>query len=143
MKIGICSDHAGLDYKTRLIAYLLGKGHEVVNFGTDSHESCDYPDFAHALGNAMDKGEVDAGIALCGTGNGMMMTLNRHPKVRACLAWNTEIARLCKEHNDANVLVMPARFVSYRMAVMMVRTWMETKFAGGRHKRRIDKIDID
>ena len=143
MKIGICSDHAGLDYKTRLIAYLLGKGHEVVNFGTDLPESCDYPDYAHPLAEAVRKGEVDAGIALCGTGNGMALTLNHHKGVRACLAWNTEIARLCKEHNDANVLVMPARFVSYRMAVMMVRTWMETKFAGGRHKRRIDKIDID
>lgn len=142
MRIGICSDHAGLEFKTRLITYLLGKGHEVVNFGTDSPESCDYPDFAHRLGYAMDKGEVDAGIALCGTGNGMMMTLNRHPSVRACLAWNLEVARLTKEHNDANVLVMPARFVSYRMAVMMVRAWMETKFARGRHQRRIDKIAL-
>ncbi len=142
MKIGICSDHAGLDYKTRLIAYLLGKGHEVVNYGTDSPESCDYPDFAHRLGEAVDKGEVDAGIALCGTGNGMVMTLNRHPSVRACLAWNTEIARLTKEHNNANVLVMPARFVSYRMAVMMVSTWLKTEFAGGRHQRRIDKIPL-
>ena len=142
MKIGICSDHAGLDYKTRLIAYLLGKGHEVVNYGTDSPESCDYPDFAHRLGEAVDKGEVDAGIALCGTGNGMVMTLNRHPYVRACLAWNTEIARLTKEHNNANVLVMPARFVSYRMAVMMVSTWLKTEFAGGRHQRRIDKIPL-
>ena len=142
MKIGICSDHAGLDYKTRLIAYLLGKGHEVVNYGTDSPESCDYPDFAHRLGEAVDKGEVDAGIALCGTGNGMVMTLNRHPSVRACRAWNTEIARLTKEHNNANVLVMPARFVSYRMAVMMVGTWLKTEFAGGRHQRRIDKIPL-
>lgn len=142
MKIGICSDHAGLDYKTRLIAYLLGKGHEVVNFGTDSPESCDYPDFAHKLGEALDKGEVDAGIALCGTGNGMVMTLNRHQSVRACLAWNTEVARLTKEHNNANVLVMPARFVSYRMAVMMVGTWLKTEFAGGRHQRRIDKIPL-
>ena len=142
MKIGIFSDHAGLDYKTRLIAYLLGKGHEVVNYGTDSPESCDYPDFAHRLGEAVDKGEVDAGIALCGTGNGMVMTLNRHPSVRACLAWNTEIARLTKEHNNANVLVMPARFVSYRMAVMMVSTWLKTEFAGGRHQRRIDKIPL-
>lgn len=142
MKIGICSDHAGLDYKTRLIAYLLGKGHQVVNFGTDSSESCDYPDFAHRLGNAVASGEVDAGIALCGTGNGMAITLNHHHGIRAGLAWNTEIARLVKEHNNANVLVMPARFVSYRMAVMMVRTWIETKFAGGRHQRRIDKIEL-
>ena len=131
-KIGICSDHAGVDYKTRLIAYLLGKGYEVVNFGTDSTDSCDYPDFAHPLADAVEAGDVDAGIALCGTGNGMA--------IRAGLAWNTEVAKLVKEHNNANVLVMPARFVSYRMAVMMVRTWLTTQFAGGRHQRRIDKI---
>ena len=140
MKIGICSDHAGVDYKARLIAYLLGKGHEVVNFGTDSTESCDYPDYAHPLAAAVESGEVDAGIALCGTGNGMALTLNHHPGIRAGLAWNTEVARLVKEHNNANILVMPARFVSYRMAVMMVRTWLTTQFAGGRHQRRIDKI---
>ena len=120
MKIGICSDHAGVDYKARLIAYLLGKGHEVVNFGTDSTESCDYPDYAHPLAAAVESGEVDAGIALCGTGNGMALTLNHHPGIR--------------------ILVMPARFVSYRMAVMMVRAWLTTPFAGGRHQRRIDKI---
>ena len=140
MKIGICSDHTGVDYKSRLIAYLLGKGYEVVNFGTDSTESCDYPDFAHPLGDAVAGGEVDAGIALCGTGNGMALTLNRHCGVRAGLAWNVEVATLVKAHNNANVLVLPARFVSYRKAVMMVRAWLNTEFAGGRHQRRIDKI---
>ena len=140
MKIGICSDHAGLEYKTRLISYLLGKGHEVVNFGTDSPQSCDYPDFAHALGAAVEDGSVDAGIALCGTGNGMAITLNHHRGVRAGLAWGTAIAALVKEHNNANVLVLPARFISYRMAVSCVRTWLTTPFAGGRHQRRIDKI---
>ena len=142
MKIGICSDHAGLDYKTRLISYLLGKGYEVVNFGTDSSESCDYPDFAHALANAVEKGEVDSGIALCGTGNGMAITLNHHRGIRAGLAWGTAIAALVKEHNNANVLVLPARFISYRMAVSCVRTWLTTDFAGGRHQRRIDKIPV-
>lgn len=142
MKIGICSDHAGLDYKTRLISYLLGKGYEVVNFGTDSPESCDYPDFAHALANAVEKGEVDSGIALCGTGNGMAITLNHHRGIRAGLAWGTAIAALVKEHNNANVLVLPARFISYRMAVSCVRTWLTTDFAGGRHQRRIDKIPV-
>ena len=140
MKIGICSDHTGVDYKSRLIAYLLGKGYEVVNFGTDSTESCDYPDFAHPLGDAVAGGEVDAGLALCGTGNGMALTLNRHCGVRAGLAWNVEVATLVKAHNNANVLVLPARFVSYRKAVMMVRAWLNTEFAGGRHQRRIDKI---
>lgn len=142
MKIGICSDHAGLDYKSRLISYLLGKGYEVVNFGTDSPESCDYPDFAHALAYAVEKGEVDAGIALCGTGNGMAITLNHHKGVRAGLAWGTAIAGLVKEHNNANVLVLPARFISYQMAVSCVRTWLATPFAGGRHQRRIDKIPV-
>ena len=142
MKIGICSDHAGLDYKTRLISYLLGKGHEVVNFGTDSPESCDYPDFAHQLGSAVEDGSVDCGIALCGTGNGMAITLNHHKGVRAGLAWGTAIAGLVKEHNNANVLVLPARFISYQMAVSCVRTWLTTDFAGGRHQRRIDKIPV-
>lgn len=139
-RIGICSDHTGVEYKSRLIGYLLGKGYEVVNFGTDSTDSCDYPDFAHPLAAAIETGEVDAGIALCGTGNGMALALNHHRGIRAGLAWNTQVARLVKEHNNANVLVMPARFVSYRMAVMMVRVWLTTEFAGGRHQRRIDKI---
>ncbi len=140
MKIGICSDHAGVEYKAKLISYLLGKGYEVVNFGTDSTESCDYPDFAHPLGSAVESGECDLGIAICGTGNGMAITLNHHKGVRAGLAWNTTVGALVKEHNNANVLVLPARFISYRMAVSIVRTWLTTKFAGGRHQRRIDKI---
>lgn len=139
-RIGICSDHTGVEYKSRLIGYLLGKGYEVVNFGTDCTDSCDYPDFAHPLAAAVESGEVDAGIALCGTGNGMALALNHHRGIRAGLAWNTTVARLVKEHNNANVLVLPARFVSYRMAVMMVRAWLTTEFAGGRHLRRIDKI---
>lgn len=140
MIIGICNDHAGVEYKTKLISYLLGKGHEVVNFGTDSEESVDYPDFAHPLAEAVEKGEVDRGIALCGTGNGMAITLNHHRGIRAGLAWNTAIAGLIRRHNDANVLVMPARFISYRMAVSIVRTYLTTEFEGGRHLRRIEKI---
>lgn len=140
MKIGICSDHAGLEYKTKLISYLLGKGYEVSNFGTDSADSCDYTDFAHPLANSVENGECDLGIALCGTGNGMAMSLNHHRGIRAGLAWNTEIGKLVKEHNNANVLVMPARFISYRMAVAIVRAWLGGKFEGGRHQRRIDKI---
>lgn len=140
MIIGICSDHAGVEYKTKLISYLLGKGHEVVNFGTDSEESVDYPDFAHPLAEAVEKGEVDRGIALCGTGNGMAITLNHHRGIRAGLAWNTAIAGLIRRHNDANVLVMPARFISYRMAVSIVRTYLTTEFEGGRHLRRIARI---
>lgn len=142
MKIGICNDHAAFEYKTKLVSYLLGKGYEVVNFGCDSLDSCDYPDFAHKLAAAMEKGEVDAGIAMCGTGNGMAMSLNRHRGIRAALAWNTAVAKVVKEHNNANVLVMPARFVSYRMVVAMTRVWLTTGFAGGRHQRRIDKVEI-
>lgn len=142
MKIGICSDHAGLEYKTRLISYLLGKGHNIVNFGTDSDTSCDYTDFAHPLAEAVEKGEVESGIAICGTGNGMAITLNHHQGVRAGLAWSSEIGRLVKAHNNANVLVLPARFISYRMAQSVVRTWMNTEFEGGRHERRISKIPV-
>jgi len=140
MKIGICNDHAGVEYKLKLVKYLTGKGHTVVNFGTDTSESCDYSDFAHPLARAVESGEVDAGIAICGTGNGMAMTLNKHQGIRAGLAWNTAVAHLVKEHNNANVLVMPARFASYRMVVSMVREWLTTQFAGGRHERRIGKI---
>ena len=142
MKIGICSDHAGLDYKTRLISYLLGKGYDIVNFGTDSPDSCDYADFAHPMASAVENGEIDCGIALCGTGNGMALALNHHEGIRAGLAWNKEVAHLVKEHNNANVLVMPARFASYQMCNLMVREWLSTEFAGGRHQRRIDKIPV-
>lgn len=140
MKIGICSDHAGVEYKTRLIAYLEHRGVEVVNFGTDSTDSMDYPDVAHPLAEAVESGRVDLGIAMCGTGNGMAMSLNHHRGIRAGLAWNREIARLVKEHNNANVLVMPARFCSFTMVRLMTREWLETGFAGGRHLRRIEKI---
>lgn len=142
MKIAICSDHAGLEYKTKLISYLISKGYEVLNFGTDSPESCDYPDFAHPLASAVENGEADCGIALCGTGNGMAITLNHHRGIRAGLAWNCAVGELVKQHNNANVLVLPARFISYRMAVSVVRTWLATPFEGGRHQRRIDKIPV-
>ena len=142
MTIGICNDHAAVEYKFKLVKYLERKGHKVVNFGTDTLDSCDYPDFAHPLAEAVENGRVDKGIALCGTGNGMAITLNHHKGIRAGLAWNTAVAHLVKEHNNANVLVMPARFASYRMCVSMVREWLATEFAGGRHERRIDKIPV-
>ena len=142
MTIGICNDHAAVEYKVKLVKYLERKGHKVVNFGTDTLDSCDYPDFAHPLAEAVENGRVDKGIALCGTGNGMAITLNHHKGIRAGLAWNTAVAHLVKEHNNANVLVMPARFASYRMCVSMVREWLATEFAGGRHERRIDKIPV-
>ena len=137
MKIGIASDHAGFEYKGKLIELLRKKGYEVTDFGTFSEASCDYPEFAHALGNAIEKKEVDAGIAMCGTGNGMAISLNKHQGVRAGLAWNSEIGRLVKAHNHANVLVMPARFISYQMATRILNMWLKTSEDGGRHDRRI------
>ena len=141
MKIGLASDHAGYEYKQQLIAYLRRKGISVVDYGTHGTASVDYPDFAHALAEGIEKGEVDRGIALCGTGNGMAMSLNHHRGIRAGLAWNKAIAELIKAHNDANVLVMPARFISPAMARLIIRTWLGTAFEGGRHQRRIDKIE--
>ena len=138
----MASDHAGYEYKTRLVELLKKKGYEVVDFGTDSEVSCDYPDYAHPLAEAVEKGKVDLGVALCGTGNGMSITLNKHQGVRAGLAWNREIGRLVKAHNNANVLVMPARFISYPMATRILNTWLSTQFEGGRHQRRIDKIPV-
>lgn len=140
MAIGICSDHAGFDYKSRLITYLEKKGYAVEDFGTHSTESMDYPDVAHPLAEAVESGKVDCGIAMCGTGNGMAMTLNKHQGIRAGLAWGTEIGRLVKAHNNANVLVMPARFISFRMVQAITKVWLETPFEGGRHERRVEKI---
>ena len=142
MKIGVAGDHAGYEYKNRLAELLTKKGYDVADYGTYSEVSCDFPDYAHALAEAVQKKEVDLGIALCGTGNGMAITLNKHKGVRAGLAWNSEIGRLVKAHNDANVLVMPARFISYQMATRIVNTWLNTPIEGGRHERRREKIDI-
>ena len=142
MKIGVAGDHAGYEYKNRLAELLTRKGYDVADYGTYSEVSCDFPDYAHALAEAVQKKEVDLGIALCGTGNGMAITLNKHQGVRAGLAWNSEIGRLVKAHNDADVLVMPARFISYQMATRIVNTWLNTPIEGGRHERRREKIDI-
>ena len=142
MKIGVAGDHAGYEYKNRLAELLTKKGHDVADYGTYSEVSCDYPDYAHALAEAVLRKEVDLGIALCGTGNGMAITLNKHKGIRAGLAWNSEIGRLVKAHNDANVLVLPARFISYQMATRIVNTWLSTPVEGGRHQRRRDKIEI-
>lgn len=142
MKIGIASDHAGFEYKGKLIELLRKKGYEVTDFGTFSEASCDYPEFAHALGNAIEKKKVDAGIAMCGTGNGMAISLNKHQGVRAGLAWNSEIGRLVKAHNHANVLVMPARFISYQMATRILNMWLKTSEDGGRHDRRVSMIPV-
>ena len=140
MKIGICNDHAGVDYKNRLSEYLTGKGYEIVNFGTDTPDSIDYSDLAHPLAEAVESGEVDLGIAFCGTGNGMAMTLNKHQGIRAGICWSVEIGKLIKQHNKANVLVLPARFISYETVVEITDAWLTEEFEGGRHLNRINKI---
>ena len=140
MTIGICNDHAGVDFKNKITRLLKARGIDVVNFGTDTLASVDYPDYAHALASAVEGGKVDLGIAICGTGNGMAITLNKHAGIRAGLAWDKEIGALVKAHNNANVLVLPARFIPYRTASLIVRTWLDTPFEGGRHQKRIDKI---
>ena len=140
MKIGICNDHAGVDYKNQLSEYLKGKGYEIVNFGTDTTASMDYPDVAHPLAEAVETGKVDLGIAFCGTGNGIGITLNKHQGIRAGLCWTPEIGKLIKQHNNANVLVMPARFISYETVVEITDAWLTEEFEGGRHQTRIDKM---
>lgn len=141
-KIGIANDHAGYEMKEFLVGYLDAMGYDVFDYGTDSPESCDYPDFAHALANAIQAGEVPRGITLCGTGNGIAITANRHRGVRAGLAWNTEIAELIRRHNDANVLSLPARFIDNTEATRIVDTFLNTPFDGGRHQRRVEKIEL-
>ena len=139
-KIGIASDHAGYEMKEFLIGYLGSRGYEVLDFGTDSPESVDYPDYAHPLARAIESGELTEGVALCGSGEGMTITLNKHQGIRAGLAWIPEIARLIRQHNNANIIVLPARFITNDEAVALLEAYFESEFEGGRHPRRIDKI---
>lgn len=140
MKIAIGNDHAGPDYKHLIVAYLKSEGHEVFNFGTDTPDSVDYPDFGHQVATAVQNGEADRGIVICGSGNGIAMSANKHQKVRAALCWMKEIAILAREHNDANVISIPARYTSQNQALEMVKAFLTTDFEGGRHQRRVDKI---
>ncbi len=137
-KIAFASDHAGYELKLKLEKYVESKGYEIEDFGTDSEESCDYPDFAHPAAMAVEDGRCAFGIAMCGSGNGIQMTLNKHQCIRAALCWLPELAALAKQHN--NILVLPARFISYEEAVKIVDAYLDAKFEGGRHQRRIDKI---
>ena len=141
-KIAFASDHAGYGLKLVLKKYLAEKGYEMIDYGTDSEESCDYPDFAHALGEAIDNGELERGLGLCGSGEGISMTLNKHQSVRAALCWIPEIAKLSRQHNNSNVLCMPARFITNDEALAMLDIWLETEFEGGRHQRRLDKMPL-
>lgn len=140
MKISIGNDHAGTDYKFAISEFLKSKGHELTNHGTDSSESVDYPDFVHPVARDVQDGKADFGIIICGSGNGANMTANKHQGVRSALCWNKEITALAREHNDANVLSIPARYTSLPQAVEMVKVFLETSFEGGRHARRVEKI---
>ena len=142
MKIAIASDHAGFEYKERLVEYLRGNGYEVKDFGTYSPESMDYPDTVHPLSVAIEKGEYDKGIVLCGSGNGVSMTANKHQGICCALCWNVEIAWLARLHNDANVCGLPARFIAYEEAREVVDRFLTTEFEGGRHQRRVEKIPL-
>ena len=141
LKIAICSDHAGFELKQIVNEYLTLKNPvDFKDFGTYSAESCDYADFAHPMASAVENGEFDYGISICGSGNGISMTVNKHQGIRAALCWNEEIASLARQHNNANVLSLPARFVSEEQALRMVDVFFSTDFEGGRHQGRIDKI---
>lgn len=140
MKISIGNDHAGTDYKKAIVAILIAKGYKVTNYGTDLNLSVDYPDFGHPVAKDVSDGKVDFGIVICGSGNGIAMTVNKYPKVRAGLCWNKEIAYLTRLHNDANIVSIPARFTSIPQAVEIVETFLTTAFEGGRHQNRVKKI---
>ena len=142
MKIALSSDHAGYELKMQLIEYLKEKGHEIKDFGCYSSESSDYPDFAHPMAEAVESGEYEYGISLCGSGNGINMTANKHQGIRSALCWIPEIAELARKHNDANVCALPARFISLYLAKEIVDIFLSTGFDGGRHLRRINKIPL-
>lgn len=140
--VGVACDHAGFPLKQFVIQYLESKGYQYKDFGTYSDTSCDYPDFAHPLAEAVESGECYPGIAICGSGEGMVMTLNKHQGIRAGLAWDKEVAGLIRQHNNANVLVMPGRFIANKLAETIMNEFFKTPFEGGRHERRVEKIPV-
>ena len=139
-KIGLGSDHAGFALKTYIKGELLKKGLDIIDFGTDSDDSTDYPDYAHPLAKAVENGECEVGIVICGSGNGVNMTVNKHQGIRSALCWNAEIAYISRLHNDANICALPGRHLKQEEAMKIVIAFFTTEFEGGRHKRRIDKI---
>ena len=141
MKISIGNDHAGPDYKKAIVEMLQAKGHEVTNYGTDTLDSVDYADFGHPVAVDVAEGKSDFGVVICGSGNGIAMTVNKHVGIRAALCWTKEIAALSRGHNNANIISIPARFTSIPQAVEMVDTFLNTAFEGGRHATRVDKIE--
>lgn len=141
-KVAMCSDHAGYELKCIIQGYLESQDVEYTDFGTHSTDSCDYPDFAHPCAESIEKGECFPGIAMCGSGNGIQMTLNKHQGIRAALCWTVELAQLARQHNDANVLVLPARFIEPSLALAIVDAFLNTEFEGGRHVNRVNKIAV-
>lgn len=142
MTIAIGNDHAGTDFKFKIIKYLENKAYKVLNFGTNTNDSMDYPDTIHLVAEAVEKQKADLGIIICGSGNGAAMTANHHKEIRAALCWTNELVSLARQHNDANILSIPARFISLKEALQFVDTFLNTNFEGGRHQKRIDKIPI-
>jgi len=140
MKISIGNDHAGTSYKVAIQNYLESEGHTVTNYGTDEDGSVDYPDFGHPVATDVEEAKADFGIVICGSGNGIAMSVNKHQGVRGALCWIKEIAVLAREHNDANVIAIPARYTSVNQALELVKAFLSTDFEGGRHQRRVDKI---
>lgn len=140
MKLAIGGDHAGFSYKQQIVTYLEGKGIEVKDFGPYSDDSVDYPDFVHPVAKGVENDEYDLGILICGSGNGVAMTANKHQKIRAALCWNTSLAQLARQHNNSNIICIPERFVDYRTAQEMVEQFISTEFEGGRHANRVNKI---
>ena len=140
MTISIGNDHAGPDYKKAIVKHLEEKGITVINHGTDTFDSVNYPDFAHPVATDVEQGKADFGILICGSGNGVAMAANKHQSIRAALAWTVEISALTRQHNDANILCIPARYTSIHQAVEMADAFLNTAFEGGRHQNRIDKI---
>ncbi len=140
MKIALGGDHAGFEYKQELIPFLVAKGHQVKDFGPYSTDSVDYPDFVHPVATAVEKGEFDFGILLCGSANGVAITANKHQGIRAGIAWAAELAKLTRQHNNANILCLPARFITLEVAKECTQAFLNTAFEGGRHQNRVDKI---
>ena len=139
-KIAIGADHAGFEYKEKITDWLTQNDFEVLNMGTDSEDSVDYPDFIHPVADSIENGVADLGIIICGSGNGVAMTANKHKGIRAAIAWNEELSSLARQHNDANVIAIPARFISDELALSIVKIFLTTDFEGGRHERRVRKI---
>ena len=142
MKIAIGNDHAGTEYKLAIIGLLKSMQVEVTNYGTDGTDSVDYADFAHPVAQDVEKGKADFGILICGSGNGACMTANKQQNVRAALCWTKEITQLAREHNDANIISLPARYIALPQALEMISTFLDTPFSGGRHERRVEKIPL-